>query len=308
MGNLFIQRLQHLTQDTYLDRSEYQALKTYQQELETQKNPAAYVGDQVLNSLARYEERTHIQFRLPAPVNTVSFDFTPAYSEQDALPGNTMEDRLAHVSQKDNLLTTDDEGSRCASAAVLSAFLISGGSFADALKKLDLPMAPVLNYENIHVAQEKLYDLSNQDNRPGLSLSTGFRFQNRSGKITEVTPEGEVLTAAKTLGLKVEGILGETRDTRYARRTQIESFFANHPRGNLLVSVHLNTDTGEVVPPSDAQPVNHAVLVYKRQGVYYLLDSGGSHNGVGNSRKALSLSEMSALAFTSTGSIFGLSR
>lgn len=308
MGNLFIQRLQHLTQDNYLDRGEFQSLKTYQQELKTQKTPATYVGDQVLKSLESYEQRTHIRFRLPAPVNTVSFDFTPAYSEQDVLPGKNIEDRLSHVSQKDNLLTTDDEGSRCAAASVLSAFLLSGGSFADALKKLDLPMAPVLNYENMHLAQEKLYDLSNQDGSPGLSLSASFRYQNSSGRITQVTAHGEVLDAAKTLGLKAEAILGSTRDTRYERREQIESFFARNPRGNLVVSVHLNTATGEVLPADDTHAVNHAVVVYKRQGVYYMLDSGGSYNGMGNSRKTLSLSEMSALTFTSTGSIFGLTR
>ena len=307
MGNLFIRRLQHLTQDNYLDRSEYQSLKAYQQQLKTEQSPSAYMGDRILNSLERYESRTTIQFRLSA-TDSIKFDFTPKYAESDLLPGRTIEDRLSQVSQKDNLNGTNDDPNRCASAAVLSAFLVSGGSFADALNRLGLNQAPVLNYENIHMAQEKLYDMSNVDGRSGLSLSTTYRYQRRSGEITSVMPEGEVVSAAKTMGLKVEGILGSTRATQYERKTQVEDFFARNPRGSLLTSVHLDVASGTVRPAQGEDDVNHAVLIYKRQGKYYMLDSGGSYNGLGNARKELSPSELADLAFTSTGSIFGLTR
>ena len=308
MGNLFIQRLQQVTQDRVLDRGEYQALQTYQQKLKADKAPDTYIGDHVLNSLTRYQNRTNVGFRLPDQADAIRFDFTPAYSESDLLAGGLIEDKLANVSQKDSLLHTDDDANRCAAASVLTAFLISGGSFADALKALDMPQAPVLNYENIHLAQEKIYDLSNKDNREGLSLSTTYRHQVSSGKIVATTAEGEVVNAAQTLGLEVQAILGETKDTRYQRKSQVDDFFARNPRGSLLVSVHLNTQSGEVLPADETHAVNHAVVVYKRQGNYYLLDSGGSYNGMGNARKALSPAEMSALAFTSTGTIFGLTR
>lgn len=308
MGNLFIQRLQQVTQDSVLDRSEYQALQTYQQTLVKEKTPDTYIGDHVLNSLSRYQNRTSMSFRLPDRPDAIRFDFTPAYSEGDLLTGALIEDKMGNVSQKDNLPQTDDDSNRCAASAVLTAFLISGGGFADALKALGMSQAPVLNYENIHLAQEKIYDLSNSDNREGLSLSASYRHQVQSGKIVSASAEGEVVNAAKLLGLEVKAILGDTLNTRYQRKPQIDSFFARNPRGSLLVSVHLDTQSGAVLPTDDTHAVNHAVIVYKRQGNYYLLDSGGSYNGMGNSRKALSPSEMSALTFTSTGTIFGLIR
>jgi hypothetical protein len=308
MGNLFIQRLQQVTQDRVLDRSEYQALQTYQQKLKADKAPDTYIGDHVINSLSLYQNRISMSFRLPDQADAIQFDFTPAYSESDLLTGTLIEDKMGNVSQKDNLSQTDDDSNRCAASAVLTAFLISGGSFSDALKSLGMSQPPVLNYENIHLAQEKIYDLSNTDHRPGLSLSTSYRHQTQSGKIVSATAEGEVVSAAKTLGLEVNAILGETLNTRYQRKSQIDDFFARNPRGSLLVSVHLNTQTGAVLPADETHAVNHAVVVYKRQGNYYLLDSGGSYNGMGNSRKTLNPAEMSALTFTSTSTIFGLTR
>lgn len=311
MGNIFIQRFRSLTQDQVMDRNDLKNLHALKDQM-VKDAPRDYESRQaqnIMHSIDKYEKTINLNYAIPSKDKAINFNFklTPQYSESDLIEGASLSDKLAKVAQSDGLNDTHSDGSRCAAASLVSAFLLMGGTLSELADKLDLSIdRPQMSYEFIHRAQDALYNQNNTNERSGLTMSLSYRY--RGNKITGTTPKNEVANAAKQLGLKVQGILGDKRDTRYQRGDNIDSFFQNNPKGSVIVGVYMDTSNGQVHPPTEAKKVNHAVVVFQEKGEFYLLNSGKSGNGLDNRRSKLSPTQMDQLVVNTQGTIFGVTR
>ncbi len=192
---------------------------------------------------------------------------------------------------------------------MLNAFLLMGGQFNDATRMLGMPYTQSsMSYENIHMAQEKLYDTANTNGEAG--LTSGYTYQYGSdNKIVNARNTNEIVKAADTLGLKIQPLMGETRDTLNLREKSVNEFWASRPNGVLQVGVHLDQNTGEMTPLAKSGfQQNHFVIVTRQNGQYVMLNSGVVSNGNGSARRALSNAELQDYVYRSSGTVNGLSR
>ncbi len=308
MGN-FRTTLIQLSQDQLIDRADYARLKEVGAEVQTAKKPKAddaWMAKQVLAYLDNVSATTRIRYGIPG--QTLDFMFTPAYSESDRIPGETTRAKLSQVSQRDNLAETNDDYQRCGSASLINAFLLLGGDFADAAKrlKLDPKQGTELTYANLHRAQEALFDFANTDGATGLSSQVSYSYID--DKIVSVTLGGEVTAALDKLGLKGEALLGKSIDNRFQRTETVQAFWKAHPDGILMTGVYLDTQTGALRSPSKTEPQNHFVTVFKDKAGHYMLDTGASDNGRGNSLHTLSAAQIEGLVNQTTGHVIGVTK
>lgn len=309
MGN-FIRRFQSAVQDHVLNRQEIQDLRAAHKALQKEA-PSEYdtrLGGQILQTLDTYTETTRLNYTIPIGAHQVMYDFklTPHYSESELLPGVTLSEKLSHLAQSDALNQTHSDSHRCAAASLISAYLLTGGSLSSLGHKLGVSQTPQMSYEFLHLAQDALYNLGNTNGSNGLSQSVSYRY--RGDTLTSTTASGEVANAAQALGMKVEALLGTTRSGLYQRKETVDAFFQKNPRGALVVGTYMDINSGDLSAPSEAQPVNHAVLVFKEFGKIYLLNSGLGNNGLGDKRIALTPSQFKDLVYNTSGSVFGLSQ
>lgn len=314
MTEIFRPTLVNLTQDRVLDRQDLAKLR---QAADTARqsapgSPDAQVADQTLRFLDSQKSEINLRMQVPegAAQRTLEFVYTPAYSESDPVPGYNPREQVANLSQADNLSETTSDSDRCGAASLLSAHLLLGGSFSEAAQRLGLPYDQrSFTFGNAHRAQHKLYQLANTDGTPGLNSAYSYGAERGTGRIVSTTGDGEIAQAASALNMATQPLLGSTTATIHQRHNQVSDFWSAHPQGVLQVGVTLDTQTGNVRPPTD-QPgdQNHYVLVYRHQGQYVMVDSGQRSNGTGTAAKPLSQADYARFVLSNPGSVTGLWR
>ncbi|HEY9843667.1 MAG: hypothetical protein ACAI44_24200 [Candidatus Sericytochromatia bacterium] len=303
MGN-FRTSLIQLSRDGVIDRADLQQLRAAGKRARKGSDDA-WMAQQVLAFLDKYTEARHIRYGIPG--QKLDFEFTPAYAESDAIPGESVRQKLSRVSQADNLAETDDEGNRCGAASLLNAWLLLGGNFSEAATRLGLS-APdgELTYAQLHTAQEALFDAVNTDGSDG--LSTSYSITYRGNEVVALEPRGEIWDAIGKLSLNGELLLSRKVDALHQRQEIVSDFWQRHPEGVLLTGLYLDAATGAMRSPSADERQNHFVLVFQDADKRYLLDTGASDNGVGNSLHELSPEQFEGFVYQSSGSVIGLTK
>lgn len=292
-------------QDHVIDRREWQELRAMGQKSIANRDKEAWMARQVIPYLDQFKRTTEIKYGIPGAA--LQFSFTPTYSELDELPGKTAVEQVSNVAQRDTLSETNDDTNRCGAGALLNAWLLLGGQFGEAAERLGLSATQRnLTYQNLHLAQEALYDSANTDGSDGLTSS--FSFSHRRGTIVSTTLTQEVAAAVNKLGLKANVLVGETKETLHQRQGNVEKFFAQNPQGVLMAGIHLDTTSGDLTSVSAENPMNHFVLVHREGQDYYLVDTGASDNGAGNSRRKLDADQMKGFIFQTSAHVMGLTR
>lgn len=306
MGN-FRTTLIQLSQDKVIDRVDLERLREVgakvREDKKTAKSDDAWIAKQVLGYLDKFTDATNIRYGIPG--QTLEFTLTPAYSESDRIPGDSVRAQLSYVSQSDNLPETDDDHQRCGAASLMNAYLLLGGDFFEASRRLGLDNSSELTYGNLHRAQEALFDAADSG---GNGLSSSFSYTHRKGDIVSVTLNGEVTTALDKLGLKGEPLLGSTIKTMHDRTEAVKAFWEKSPEGVLLTGVYLDTATGALRSPGDNEAQNHFVTVFRDSAGHYLLDTGASDNGRGNSLHNLSPEQIDGFVNRTSGHVIGVSK
>lgn len=263
-------------------------------------------ADKVLKDLDTFKSTTKVNYTINVEdkvLKKLSFVFTPSYSERERVLGKTRMEVVSNISQSDSLEETKNDDSRCVAGALLNSFLLQDGDFSNIAKKLDIE--PEMTFKNIHLAQEKLYLYADKDGG-GLSSGVNYNYQKESGKILNVTAQGEVIDVAKKLNLEIVPLIGDNINTIDQRKNQVDSFFKNNPKGTLQVGVYLDNNTGELSSVNGDSTSNHSVTIFKKDNEFYLADTGQINNGDGNNVIKINNEQMNALVYTSSSTVNGL--
>jgi hypothetical protein len=267
------------------------------------KNLAKYV----INDLNRFKDTTQLTYNIKDPLGKIEelkFIFSPTYTENELIPGKNILEIVSNISQSDNLTQTNDDGNRCGAGSLLNAYLIMGGDFATIAQKFSIDKE--LTYKNVHLMQEKIYDISNTDSKPGLESGFNYTYESNSGKIKNSSYDGELSETSKKLGIDIISLLGETSQSIYIRDKSVSEFMNANPKGVFQVGVHMDTETGDLFSPTDQKTQNHSVLVFKRDDKFYLADTGTTTNGAQNSLKEITNEQFSAFVKYTHGSVNAL--
>lgn len=168
--------------------------------------------------------------------------------------------------------------------------------------------APVATYRAVHLAQERLYNYANTDGQAG--LTSAFRYTvYEDGRVENPLASGETVQAAKLMGLRLQPLIGQRKESLYQRKQVVHNLWTLYPEAVLLVGVYLDDQTGSVRPPAgERYPQNHFVLVFREAGRYWMLNSGGVDNGNGSALIPLNLQQVDGFVYRTTGSLDGLTR
>lgn len=284
-------------------------------EKESEKNKSSVVGDAIFDPQKKV-------------IKTAVFEFTPTYSENEKIEGETPFEIVSNISQNDSLTETKTDGSRCAPSSLLNAYLLMGGKFEDLAKKFEID--PELTYKNIHLMQDKLYTIGNTDDKEGFSAGRPSALQydiDKSDKILgKKTPikKGELEILAKKMGFDVKELIGLTEevDDKGFKLTDItksvDKFFKDNPNGTISIGVNLE-DSSKTTDPSifigknnvklnkpKGLSANHSVLVFKEKGEFYLADTGGLTNGNKSSITKMTPKDVNDLLYTNRSNVFTL--
>lgn len=310
-GVSFHRALTNAASDGVVDRTELARLREVNQQLQAE-NPQsadAQVAEQVMDGLNGLTEDTNFTQPLPAydghaPVE-LEFKVTPNYSEGETVPGDTDIERIGNISQGDGLNSTDDDMHRCGPSSMLNAYLLTSGDFASAAESIGMPADQrSMTYENVHRAQEKLFDDAGIGSQ---GMMTGYEYQtDASGQIVSGTTTGDAADVARALGLRARPILGSTPNTINQRSSQVDQFFSDNPTGVLQVGVNLNTSSGDV-SAVNGNNQNHYILIFQRDGQYYMNNTGVASNGNGDAITPISEEQMRAFT-NSPATVTGLTR
>ena len=193
---------------------------------------------------------------------------TTSFEESDSLPeGRTLE-RLAYVSQLDELEDTVADYARCSCAATLSAYLLLGGDFETVAREFGVE--PELTYANVHRVQEALYHHANVDGEPGIYGSSIPSF-DEEGRLTgwERHPEDEYHRVLEALGLGADRVYGPTRETANDKRVSILEW-TKRP-AVFIVGVDEDMEHERFGPMHKTG--NHYIAIHHEDGRYHALDS-----------------------------------
>lgn len=314
----FRQSFINYTKDGVLDKSEIDALKKKAEEVKTADpgSADAQIAEGVIKDLDKYDSSTKMTYTLSSqdssPPVTLKFELTPTYSEKDKVKGKTMEEAISNISQGDSIAATKSDSDRCGAATMLNIAMRTlaaqnpGKSpaeiFAMVAEKVGVPKD--FTYENVHKAQDKLYTAANTDKKAGITAGYSYKY-DASGKITSATATGEVKALADKLGLKLQPLLGPTKDNLDDKKAAVDKFFANNPNGSIMVGVNLDTNTGKISPLSSADDQNHFVEIYKKDGKYYMKDTGATTNGKGEKDKEI---DINTFVYNNPGTTMGVTR
>ncbi len=236
------------------------------------------------------------------------FYFEPFYSEQGILQGKTRREVLSKISQGDMLIQTQGDNSRCAPSSLLSAHYLVYGNFQTAFNRLNIH-SDRTTYQLIHIAQERLYNHANMDQRSGLSPAYQLKYNRKTGQITKIEVAGEIRRAADLMALRLLPLAGSNIKTLSQRQSAVQAFIRQYPDAPLLVSVYMDLKTGQLHPPQRGKTDdNHAVLVFKESGRYWLINSGTPYNGRGDALIALSPTDLNRFVFQTQGEVYGITR
>lgn len=291
--------------DQVIDKNEMNQLK------KIARNTSSYDREfavEVLNNLGKYKKRIRLTYTLNEITSNgdidLEFSFTPTYSENEIISGKNTMEIVANISQKDTLPETKADEDRCGPASLINAFIIMGGNFSKLASKIGINKE--FTYKNLHLLQEKIYNLANSDGAPGIESGYKYTSDQETGKIYNIRGSGEIMTAAQKIGLAVKPILGSNMNTIYHRKPEIEKFFIENPRGVLQVGVHLDLITGSITSPTDNKPQDHSIIVFKMNNAYYMADSSGLNNGNGENVKKFTGSDLNSILYNTIGIINGL--
>lgn len=227
--------------------------------------------------------------------NSIHFDESLSLSNKSVL------DIVANTSQRDYLNETVNDKYRCGASSLLNSYLLLGGDFSSITKKFDLDNN--INFKNIHLIQDKLYSYANVDNREGLESSYIYSY-DRAGNIKKVFSQGEMFKAASKIGLSIKPLIGNTLKTINDKRESVNNFL-DTKKGVLVVSVYLDTKTGEIKSVSEKSN-NHYVTVFKNNDSFFMADTGRKSNGQKNNLIKLDNQQLDNLVFNNPSVINGI--
>ena len=210
-------------------------------------------------------------------------------------------DIVANTSQRDYMSETTFDKYRCGSSSLLNAYFLLGGDFNLLADKFVLDKS--LTYKSIHLAQDKIYSYANVDNKEGLESSYVYSY-DKSGTIKKVVSRGEMSKAAQIMGLNVKPLIGSNVKTINNKKESIDNFLQNN-KGVLVVSVYLNTSTGEISSISEKEN-NHYVTVFKANNQFYLADTGRKSTGQKNNLMSLENNQIDSLVYNNPSVINGI--
>lgn len=301
----FTKKFIELASEGYLDKKKFQYLKEL---AKSSYIPDKEIAKQTIKNLSKFTERIRLQYTLEDVLNKkttkLDFVFTPTYSENEKIAGKNVYEIISNISQKDNLDETKADDDRCGTASLLNAYLIMGGNFEKLTKEFSLKNT--INYRNIHLIQEKLYNIANIDKKSG--IYSGFKYKTFfNGYITDIRPSGEIVFASDKIGIEVTPLIGKTVDTIDEKKEAVQEFFQKKSKGVLQVGVYLEVKTGKLSKPRSNQGQNHFITIFRLNNDYYLSDTSPVNNGDGKNIRKLTSQELNDLVYNTSGIINGLS-
>lgn len=300
----FSKKFIDLVSNGYLDKNGFDYLKKLEKSEDIEDKKFA---KQTISNLINFKERIKLEYTIEDVDNNkninLNFVFTPTYSENDKIAGKTIYDIISNISQKDNLDETKSDDDRCGTSSLVNAYLIMGGNLKKLTKEFSLNND--LTYKNIHLIQEKLYDIANVDKING--IYSGFKYKSfLNGSITDIRPSGEILYASDKIGITIIPLIGKTVKTIDNKKLAVEDFLKKNPKGVLQVGVYLDAKNGNLIKPSANFPQNHFITIFKINNTYYVSDTSHVNNGDGKNVKKLSNIEVNELIYNTSGIINGL--
>jgi hypothetical protein len=197
-------------------------------------------------------------------------DFT--YRESDPIPGATLVDKLKHISQRDLLDVTKADSARCGPAAILNAYLLLGGDWPKIATHLGVQRP--FTFENIHLAQEAIYNHANRDGKPGVFGGYLPDWDPSSGRYLgwKHKPTDEAHHIFEYLGLDHFPIYGPTKDSISNKGPAIESALKAEPKTVFVIGVNEAFNEAVSNPVRFGEVANHYTLVFQDKGKFYMLD------------------------------------
>lgn len=299
----FENSFRQFVKDGVLDKNEFNKLK---QLAKTPNLDDKSVAEEMVGALGRYTDSKKIEYEIGdsknKKVEVLSFDFTPNYNEEDKIEGSTPFEIVSNISQSDTLAETRNDDNRCNASSLLNAYLLMDGKFDSLAKKFGV--GTDLTYKNVHLLQEKIYNLGNTDGRDGISSGFEYNYTLSTGKITKSTLKGELPVLLDKLGFKTVLIHGDNLKTITHNKSAVDNFFKENPKGVLDVGVYMTKNDSLI--SANKLGSNHTVLVFKKDNDFYLVDTGKGGNANRNHIKKLSNEEMNNLVYNTKGVINGL--
>jgi hypothetical protein len=304
----FADLLVNVTADGVLDRQDYkqirqEAKKTAQMDPEDQQLSRHFLG--FISKHKQFVKITYRFYRSSNDATRLDFFFAPNYTETEQVPGNTWPEVLSHISQNDTLAETQQDRFRCGASALLSAHFLLKQEFSTAFSLIGVPLKlPRPTYQEVHLAQEALYNYANSDGKPGLVSAVRYAIYS-DGRVSNPVSEGEIQKGAELLKLNLEPLIGATRKSLHQRKDVVQRFWRKYPQGVLLVGVYLDDQSGDVFPPSRSQIQNHFMLVFRQKNDYFWVNSGVSDNGGGQALKKMSAADLQRFLYATTATLQG---
>jgi len=219
------------------------------------------------------------------------------FQVNDTLKGNDLIQKLAYISQNDQLDSTLWDEYRCSAAAALNCYLYMGGSWGNLATRLNLADT-AFTYTNIYQAQEKLFLISGGDSS-GV-LGQYYPNWNDAGELTGYTVKSNnVLSFVfENLDMYIKPILpskiSDPQQMKVAiakmykepvlpnpvmdiknKEQEVLKYFELNPNGALFMGVNENSKTEESLPAIDERisSQNHYIMCFKKGGNFYTLDT-----------------------------------
>lgn len=299
--------LAQFVKDKTIDRDEYNKLKEVLKSAERSPNESKVkVNESIINMLMERLEKGKEKNESDLLINpfflfasqknifeTSFFNFTPTYSENDTIEGETPFDIVSNITQSDSLLETKTDGSRCAPSSLLNAYILMGGNFEDLTKKFGIEGG--LTYKNVHLLQDMLYTNGKISDKVGFSNGDNETFNYTIDKLDEKLAKldkefdelskkygkstakketkssrkpkekSELEVLAEKINLNVKPLVGFSNKTDSSgfyltdRKKIVDDFFKANPKGTISIAVHLRK-SDKKVNDSDLLGKNHAVL------------------------------------------------
>ena len=266
LGGAFLQQMHALGSDGVLNGSEIETLNAT-----AVADEKRYLADQLV-----YDQLINFPL-LNQAGQIVTLTLKTYYDEPETIPGEAAPAWVGRIGQGDRLSQTSTDSYRCFAGAVVNYVLLSKGmnGFQHLAGSLQTP-AGSLSYQNLHLLQDALYRATGA--RPG---GLSYSANTRTGQITG----GTAVTAIRLAGVEMApALLGRVSGSY---QSSAKSFFEKQPQGALIASVNLNTSTGKLTFNT---AFNHAVLITRSNGSYYVSDSG-QRNGTGLNHRPLTSGE-----------------
>jgi hypothetical protein len=209
------------------------------------------------------------EFLLLAVVSQAS-DFS--YRETDLIPGTTTVDRLKHISQRDLLEGTKADAARCGPAAMLNAYLLLGGDWTRIARRLGV--GETFTFEHVHLAQEALYNLANQDGVAGVFGGYLPDWGEDGGAFRgwKLKPNDEAHRIFQYLGLEFFPLYGPTKDQITRKQQRVEEVLSATEATVLIVGVDEEFKEAVSHPVKPGGTANHYTLAFRQGKTYFMLD------------------------------------